>query len=149
LAMTDSWRDGVPPAVQDDMDRLFAVVEPFALRTISRFRRLIPFGAVLENSGETRTVGSVPKKLTPFTLAIRGMLVEGLRQDRDSLKAVVLVEDVAVEALNSDAIRFTLEHRDGPAIAVFAPYSVGPWPRRKVTFEPGTTDEGERLVWGD
>jgi hypothetical protein len=77
------------------------------------------------------------------------MILEGLRKDRDSLRAVVLVEDVAVEALGSDAIRFTLEHRDGPAIAVFAPYSVGPWPMRRVSFGEGFTEDGERLVWPD
>lgn len=149
MAVTASWRVGVPQEVQDDLDRLFGIVEPFALKTIARFRRLVPFGAALENSGESRLVGSVPEKLSSLTLAIRGMLVEDLRKDRDSLKAVVLVEDVAVEALGSDAIRFTLEHRDGPAIAVFAPYSVGPWPLRRVTFGEGVTDEGERLVWAE
>jgi hypothetical protein len=147
LAVTASWRDGVPQDVQDDLDRLFGIVEPFALRTIARFRRLVPFGAALENSGESRLVGSIPERRSPLALAIRGILVDGLRKDRDSLKAVILVEDVAVDTLGSDAIRFTLEHRDGPAIAVFAPYSVGRWPWRRVTFGEGVTDEGERLVW--
>lgn len=131
------------------MDRLFGLVEPFALKTITRFRRLVPFGAALENSGETRLVGSLPEGVAPLALAARSLLVDGLRKDRDSLKAVIVVEDVAVEALGSDAIRFTLEHRDGPAIAVFAPYTVGPWPMRRVDFGEGATDDGDRLVWTD
>ncbi len=133
--------------MREDLDVLFGSVEPFALQTIARFRRLVPFGAALENSGETRFVGSAPEGAASLALVARGTLVDGLRKDRDSLKAVVLVEDVAVDALGSDAIRFSLEHRDGPAIAVFAPYSVGPWPWRKVSFGEGVTDEGERLVW--
>ena len=47
-------------------------------------------------------------------------LVDGLRSERDVLRAVAVTSDVRVS--DSDAIRVELEHRDGIAIAVMLRY---------------------------
>jgi hypothetical protein len=53
--------------------------------------------------------------------AVLDVMVEGLRSQRDGLRAVALVSDVRIP--DSDAIRVELEHRDGHTIVVLQPYT--------------------------
>jgi hypothetical protein len=57
----------------------------------------------------------------PAGLDVLATLVEGLRQQRGSLRAVAIVSDVRLT--DSDAVRVDLDHRDGHAIAAFLPYA--------------------------
>jgi hypothetical protein len=116
-----SWRDSASQEAQHDLDRLVNAAIPFAAQMLDERGEFFPYGVSLDSAGEERMVAADPENgERPASAAVLTTLVEGLRRQRDSLRAVALVADVRLP--DSDAVRVELEHRDGQAIAVFLPY---------------------------
>jgi hypothetical protein len=118
-AMT-SWRDSASQQAQDDLDGLLNMTLPFAQQMLSKHGEFYPFGAAMTTSGETRLLAGELGQEHPASDDVLSLLVEGLRQDRGSLRAVAICSDVRLP--DFDAIRVELEHRDGQAMAVLLPY---------------------------
>lgn len=116
-----SWRDSTSPQTQDDLDGLLDAALPFAQQQLERHGELFPYGMALGLDGETTAVAGDPGDGEhPSSLDVRAVLIDGLREQRDDLRAIALVSDVRLAG--SDAIRVELEHREGPAMAVLLPY---------------------------
>lgn len=72
-------------------------------------------------AGDTRMIGGDPGQgEQPSSTDVIAVLVEGLRRDREGLRAIAVVSDVRMS--ESDVVRVELEHRQGPSIAVLLPY---------------------------
>ena len=104
-----------------------------------------PYGVALDACGEARMVAGEPGQgEQPASLDVLLTLVEGLRAERKSLRAVALISDVRLA--ESDAVRVELEHRDGHAIAVLLPYKKKRL-RRGVDFGDLIATPGSQQVW--
>src|SRR5690606_29817717 len=96
-------------------------------------------------SGEARMVAADPGEgERPASLDVLRALAQGLRTQRDGLRAVALVSDVRLS--ETDAVRVELEHREGQALAVFLPYNKKRL-RRGVEYSDLTAGPGEPQVW--
>jgi hypothetical protein len=116
-----SWRDTASQLAQDDLDGLVNAALPFATEQLDRHGEFYPYGVSLGFEGDQRMVAGDPGHgERPTSAAVLSTLVEGLRRDRESLRAVALVADVRWS--DGDAIRVELEHRESQAIAVLLPY---------------------------
>ena len=116
-----SWRDSATQQAQDDLDGLLSATLPLAQQMLSKNGEFYPFGATVSADGQTRLLAGDPGQgEQPASADVISLLVGGLRQHRDDLRAVAICFDVRLP--DSDAVRVELEHRDGHAIAVFLPY---------------------------
>jgi hypothetical protein len=116
-----SWRDSASQQAQDDLDGLLNMALPFATQQLDKQGEFFPYGAALNDAGEARMVAGDPNEGDrPASTAVLEAMVEGLRRERDGLRAVALVADVRMS--DGDAVRVELEHREGQAIAVLLPY---------------------------
>lgn len=116
-----SWRDSATRQAQDDLDGLLDVALPFAQQMLDQHGEFFPYGVALDEAGEARMVAGDPQLGDrPASTDVLSTLVEALRTERDSFRAVALVSDVRLG--RSDSVRVQLEHRDGHAISVFLPY---------------------------
>ena len=80
----------------------------------------------------------------PLSSDVMHGLVEGLRSERNALRAVALTSDVRV--VDSDAIRVELEHRDGIAISLLLRYrSVNG--NGAIEYGEVTAGPGEAQIW--
>jgi hypothetical protein len=80
-----------------------------------------PYCVALESSGEARMIAGDPGQgERPPSTEVLATLVQGLRRERELLRAVAVVSDVRTAV--SDAVRVELEHSEGPAMAVLLPY---------------------------
>jgi hypothetical protein len=139
------WRDTASIEGQNDLDGLLNVALPFATQMLEQHGEFFPYAVVLEQSGGARMLGGDPGKgAHPASADILMLLVEGLRQQRDSLRSVALVCDV--RRAESDAVRVELEHREGTAIAVFLPYHRKRL-RRELVFGDLAAGPSSRKVW--
>jgi hypothetical protein len=80
----------------------------------------------------------------PNSADILQLLVEGLRAQRDALRAAATVSDVRLSG--SEAVSVEVEHEEGLAIAVLLPY------RKKrlrggIEYGETTAAPGGRKVW--
>jgi len=140
-----SWRDSATPEAQDDLDGLVNAALPFATQLLEEHGEFFPYGVALDASGEARMVAGDPGQgEQPASLDVLATLVSGLRDQRDSLRAVALVSDVRLA--DSDAVRVELEHRDGHAMAVLLPYKKKRL-RRGMDFGDLTAGPGSQQVW--
>jgi hypothetical protein len=140
-----SWRDTATPQAQDDLDRMLNVALPFAQEMISKRGEFVPYGAALSADGQARMVGSDPDEGQPADSSVLlDLLVNGLRQQRNDLRAVAIVADVRVQG-DGDAIRAQLEHRDGHSMTVLLPYSVGE--QGQVEYGALSAEPTQPTVW--
>ena len=140
-----SWRDDASQQAQDDLDGLVGAALPFAEQMLDQHGEFFPYAVALDVSGEARTVAADPGGgEQPASLDVLATLTEGLRAERDGLRAVALVSDVRLS--DSDAIRVELEHREGQALAVFLPYKKKRM-RRGVEYSDMTAGPGAPQVW--
>jgi hypothetical protein len=117
-----SWRDTASQQTQDDLDGLLGAALPFAQQMLERSGEFFPIAVGLSAEGETRMISGGPDVgIRPDSSVVRSLLLDGLRHERDGLRAAAVVCDVFVAG--SDAVRVELEHVDGVAIAVALPYT--------------------------
>ncbi len=116
-----SWREIASQQAQEDLDGLMDQSFPFAQRMLATHGEFFPYAVGLSRSGEVRMFAADPgeSEHPPSTEVLQG-LVDGLRSERNALRAVAVTSDVRVA--DSDAIRVELEHRDGIAISVLLRY---------------------------
>ena len=115
-----SWRDSASRQAQDDLDGLLNITLPFAQQMLADHGEFYPFGATVTSSGQKRLLAGELGREHPASGDVLSLLVEGLRRDRDGLRAVAMCTDVRL--LDGDAVRVELEHQDGQAVAVLLPY---------------------------
>ncbi len=140
-----TWRDDASPEAQDDLDALLHTALPFATGQLERHGEFFPYGVVLTGDGEAHMVGAGPELgERPASAAVLAALIESLRSDRDSLRAVALVSDVALA--DSDGVRVQLEHLEGQAITVVLPYTKRRF-GRGIHFGELSGSSGESFVW--
>ena len=102
---------------------------PFAQEMLDKHGEFFPYGAAVAASGDSKLVAGNPGEgEQPTSSGVLAQLVNGLRSQRDSLRATAVVS--AVRTPDSDAVRVELEHREGLAMAVLLPYS-------KNSLQPG------------
>jgi hypothetical protein len=112
-----SWRDSAAQQAQDDLDGMLNAALPFAQQMLAKNGEFFPFGASLPADGEAKMEVSHPGGERPESNAVLDLLVSGLRDKRDALRAVAIVADVRIQG-GADAIRIELEHRDGGTSAL-------------------------------
>ena len=140
-----SWRDGASPQAQDDLDGLLDAALPFAQQQIETHGEFFPYGVALDADGTQRMVAGDPDGTEqPASLDVLAVLWDGLRSQRDQLRAIAVVSDVRLS--DSDAIRVELEHREGPAMAVLLPYSRSRM-RKRVDFGGLSASAADPQVW--
>jgi hypothetical protein len=120
-----SWRDTATQQTHDDLDGMLNAALPFGQQMLAKNGEFFPYGVSLSADGEAKMEASYPGGEHPQSSAVLDLLVSGLREKRDALRAVEIVADVRIQG-GADAIRVELEHRDGHSMAVLLPYSVNP-----------------------
>ena len=117
----DPWRSTATQQAQDDLDGLVNATLPFAQQMLDDQGEFFPFGAAVDDADELRLVTGGPDLGDhPTTAQVLAALVDGMRADRRTLRAVAIVSDVRLA--DTDAVCVELEHREGHAIEVFLPY---------------------------
>lgn len=113
-----SWREGVDPNTQDDLDTLLDASLTTAEETLRAGRPLLPFVVTVDDDGEVEVVMSTD----PGSTAVEG-LTRMLLEIRADLAGAALVYDVTLDG--SDAVQVALEHRDPapPALIAALPYT--------------------------
>ncbi len=99
------------------MDQAF----PFAKQMLARHGEFFPYAVGVSQLGEVRMFAAEPGTgEQPASTDVLQDLREGLRSERNALRAVALTSDVRIA--DSDAIRVDLEHSEGIAISVLLRY---------------------------
>jgi hypothetical protein len=140
-----SWRDSASKQAQDDLDGLVNAALPFATQQLDKHGEFFPYGVALNGSGETRMVAGDPGHgERPESVAVLATMVDGLRQERETLRAVALVADVRLS--DGEAVRVELEHREGHAISVLLPYKKKRF-GRGIEYGSLAAGSGQPQVW--
>jgi hypothetical protein len=140
-----SWRDTASDEAQADLDGLLNAVLPFAEQTIAKYGELFPFGASVNTSGDLAMLAADPAiGEQPASNEVLQMLRQGVQRSLDTTRAVAFVVDVLVEG--SDAIRMEMEHREGTAIVVLAPYTHSRF-NKSVTLGQMSVSAAPLQVW--
>jgi hypothetical protein len=140
-----SWRDSASQQAQDDLDGLLGSSLPFAQEMLDRRGEFFPYAATISVAGETQLIAGDPGEGEHSTsVVVIQVLVDGLRAERDTLRASAVVSDVRLA--DSDAVRVELEHADGHAIVALLPYRKKLL-RRAIEYGQMTAGPGERQIW--
>jgi hypothetical protein len=107
-----------------DLDPLLEESVAVARRFLENRGEFFPFGMVLADKGEVAYVDGWTGDEQPQSKEVIDLLVSGFRRGAGQGKylATALTADVRLSGRDGDAIRVTLEHRDGTAIHCFLPY---------------------------
>src|ERR1700733_16130737 len=105
-----------------DLDGLLNTLIPLAQQQLDKHGAFLPFGADVDRNGMVRLTAAQGARGQPAEVVL-GILHEGARSQRASIRAAAFVADVALPGKPGDAIRVSLEHAEGVAIAVLLPYS--------------------------
>lgn len=119
-----SWRDGLSPAAQADLDRLLDSALGIARANLAKASEFEPFALVADGDGrllgtdwDTSALGKHPEVEDVLTAA----LVQ-LRHIGRTSRATALVVNTQLAKDRSDAVEVRLEHREGVAVVVLLPY---------------------------
>jgi len=140
-----SWRDSASQPAQDDLDALLNVSLPFAQQMLDSRGEFFPYAAAISEAGASRLIAGDPGDGEhPLSTDVISLIVEGLRNERDTLRATAIVSDVRIAG--SDAVRVECEHREGQAFAVFLPYTKKRL-RRGVEYGELNAGPGDPQIW--
>ena len=140
-----SWRDSASQQAQDDLDGLLDASLPVAQEMLDQHEEFFPYALAVTGSGETIQIAGDPGEgEQSSSVAVLQILFEGLRAERDTLRAAAVVSDVRLS--DSDGVRVELEHAEGQAIVVLLPYRRKRL-RRGVEYGEISAGQGERQIW--
>jgi Kef-type K+ transport system membrane component KefB len=138
---------------KEDADKLVTYLLPKAIERLDK-RELVPFGAMLEASGEMSlvTARDGPDSKTSqelldrmFNISLQGKVLE----KKHKIKATAAVFDARVlppgEKEKSDAIAVYVDHREDYSINVYFPYHLSP--RGQVVVGKPFSTWGSRRVY--
>src|SRR5262245_23531729 len=110
-ALVTSWRQSASQKAQNDLDGLVNAALPFATQQLDQRGEFFPYGVTMDAEGATTMVSGDPRPGdSPASADVLMTMIDGLRGERDGLRAVALVADVRVDG--GDAIRVELEHQE-------------------------------------
>jgi hypothetical protein len=144
-----SWRDGLSPAAQADLDRLLDSGLRLAQSHLAQTSEFTPFPLIVDVDGRLLAVDLDVSSLGkhPDEAEIGKAAAAQLRHLAPSARGTALVSNTRLAKGRTDAIEIKLEHSEGAALLVLLPY-------KRPTFG-GRTDYGElkafpgsREVWG-
>lgn len=141
-----SWRDTASEQAQEDLDGLLGLALDFAQQQLDKYLEFYPYAVVVDAAGHQRMVAADTGEEQPASADLITTLIANLGDQRDELRAVAIVADVRLPELGSDAVRVTLEHADGVALAVALPYR----PRRfgrGVDYGDLQAGEASAFIW--
>lgn len=126
-----------------DLDQLLSAAIEAASSMLSVDGEFYPFAVALTISGELVSPAVDPGTESPEAELVVDLLLEALRDGRETIRAAALCSDVtlASDTGDEDAIRVELEAPDREPVTVVVPYDDGP-----VLGEPFGL-QGLRRVW--
>lgn len=143
-----SWRDGLSPAAQTDLDRLLDSALTIARANLAKASEFEPFALVADGDGrllatdwDTSALGKHPDVEEVLAAA----LVQ-LRHIGQTSRATALVINTHLLQDKTDAVEVRLEHREGAAVVVLLRYKrarFGP----HIEFGELSAFTGAREVW--
>jgi hypothetical protein len=117
-----SWRNTASQLAQDDLDELLNAVLPVAVGMLDRHGELQPFAAtVAADAQTTQPATNLAMAEAENSLEALSLLHDGVAANKDSLRAAAYVANAQVAG--SDTIQIELEHSEGIALVVLAPYT--------------------------
>ncbi|MCU1591445.1 MAG: hypothetical protein JWP11_2701 [Frankiales bacterium] len=111
-----------------DLDQLLSAAIEAASSLLSVDGEFYPFAVALTHSGELVSPAVDPGTEQPDAEDVVDLLIEALRDGRDTIRAAALCSDVtlASDAGDQDAIRVELEAPDHQPVTILVPYDEGP-----------------------
>jgi hypothetical protein len=144
LTPMPSWRDTTSATAQSELDALLSTVLPLAREHLSRYGELLPFGAATAADGSIALLAVDTGQPSSPRVDVLQRLQTVARAGKAENRAVAFVSDVTLQA--GDAVRIELEHSEGVAIVVIAPYTRGVV-RRRVKIGTLRATSGEPRIW--
>lgn len=121
-----SWRDNVTEQAQADLDGLTEAAVDLALENIAARGEFLPFALAVSVDGEHAMIA--PNYPASAELTVVEQLAAHWRAVtavKDSLRAAVVALNVTLPERRLDGIELSVEHREGAAIGLIFPYTVG------------------------
>jgi hypothetical protein len=111
-----------------DLDQLLSASIEAATSMLSVDGEFYPFAVALTHAGELVSPAVDPGTESPDAEDVVDLLLEALREGRDTIRAAALCSDVTVasDTGDQDAIRVELEAPDVEPVTVLVPYDEGP-----------------------
>jgi hypothetical protein len=104
-----------------------------------------PYAVATTDWGETKLIVGDPREgEQPTSIDVLQVLAQGLREERDTLRAAAVVSDVRLA--DSDAVRVECDHQEGQAFAVFLPYEKKRL-RRGIEYGDLMAGSGDHQIW--
>ncbi|OMC42535.1 hypothetical protein A5745_21575 [Mycobacterium sp. IS-2888] len=140
------WRDTVTEQAQADLDDLVDAAVEFALERIASAGEFLPFTLAVSTRGERQAIQ--PNYPRARELQIADQLDaqwRALGDLKDSLRAAVVAFNVSLTEANRDGIEIRAEHREGVAIGLIFPYTVGA--DGNAELEAPSAHREDRRIW--
>jgi len=118
-----SWRDTASTQAQADLDGLLQPALGFAQKCLDERGAFYPYAVVVNTAGAQEMITAKIPDEQPESTSVIDAITRTLAGQRDGFRAVAIVADMRVREAGTDAIRVTLEHREGPVMSVLLPYT--------------------------
>jgi hypothetical protein len=143
-----SWREGVSEEAQNDFDSMFEQGLNVASRLLSKNKEYYPFGLTVSKKGEIRHTMATDGDEHPASNAVIANLQKAFVAAKNELRAIAIVYDVKINT-GEDAICLSLEHKQGAAIKIIAPYIFKGFLKKSLQLKTEATSVafGERIIW--
>jgi hypothetical protein len=138
--MTDT--PGTDEPQPGDLDQLLSAAIEAASSLLSVDGEFYPFAVALTHAGELVSPAVDPGTDQPDAEDVVDLLIDALREGRETIRAAALCSDVTLASDNGDqdAIRVELEAPEHQPVTILVPYEDGP-----VLGEPFGVDAAARI----
>jgi hypothetical protein len=143
------WGAGWSEQAQEDIDGLLDKALEIAQGFLGKYPTFYPYALGIGIDGELRFIAAADgDDEHPDPSELIAICTEGLIGDRDALRATAILADVHLNDIDSDAVRVSMEHREGVAMIVQLPYWRRRFPR-KVNYGELRAIEDTPVIWAN
>jgi hypothetical protein len=115
--------------VRQDYENLMNFLLPFAKKSLRKRGGFHPFGAAIRVDGSMEAVAGYDDKENPDADELLSLLIDGLKDRAEELRAVGICRDVTVqipgEPSEQNAVQICQDHSQGKPIDLFIMYRRG------------------------
>ena len=143
----DSWRENVSKEAQNELDEIFEKSINIAEYFLVKNGEFYPFAIGILLNGEISLIDMQESDDNPLSKVVILNLIKCIKENKNKYKAISIVSNVNIQQIENDGIEILIEHSEGIAMKMIAPYEIKGIFRKSMRLGEIEALSTDKFIW--